>query len=73
MPPRKAAPSIGDDVFVTNKNLPARVRYVGRTNFAKGVWIGVELTGAEDQGKNSGIVKGEKYFTCPRFSISTHH
>ena len=56
--------SIGDEVLVTNKNLPARVRYVGRTSFAKGVWIGVELTRAGDRGKNSGIVKGEKYFSC---------
>ena len=55
---------LGDDVFVGPKNLPAKVRYIGKTTFAKGTWIGVELSGREDQGKNSGSVNGERYFSC---------
>ncbi len=45
-------------------SLPRRgtVRYVGDVEFAKGVWVGVELD--EPLGKNNGIVNGKKYFAC---------
>jgi dynactin 1 len=36
------------------------IRFVGRTEFATGDWIGVELEGPT--GKNDGSVKGERYF-----------
>jgi centromeric protein E len=55
---------LGDDVFVGESGLPAKVRYIGKTKFARGIWVGVELSRREDKGKNSGVVKGERYFSC---------
>lgn len=39
------------------------LRYVGPTDFADGVWSGVELVGTF--GRNDGSVKGRRYFCCP--------
>ncbi|EIW59769.1 uncharacterized protein TRAVEDRAFT_147895 [Trametes versicolor FP-101664 SS1] len=39
------------------------IRFVGPTEFAKGVWVGIEYD--EPIGKNDGSVKGKKYFECP--------
>ena len=44
------------------KGLRACVRYVGETQFAEGVWLGLELP--EGQGKNNGSMKGVAYFEC---------
>lgn len=38
------------------------LRYLGLTEFAKGVWAGVELD--EPQGKNDGALSGKRYFQC---------
>eukprot|EP00946_MAST-07B_sp_MAST-7B-sp1_P001152 g1152.t1 len=54
---------INDRVLVTDQRLPAFVRFVGMTEFASGMWIGCELIG-KHTGKNSGEVKGVKYFEC---------
>ncbi|CAM9849124.1 unnamed protein product [Scytosiphon promiscuus] len=44
----------------------AVVRYVGETQFATGVWIGVELSpDAVPPGLNDGTVNGVSYFKCP--------
>lgn len=40
----------------------AILRFIGRTSFAPGDWIGVELN--EPTGKNDGSVQGERYFDC---------
>ncbi|RLV82966.1 CAP-Gly domain-containing linker protein 3 [Meyerozyma sp. JA9] len=39
------------------------IRFHGRTQFAPGVWVGVELT--QPVGKNDGSVGGISYFSCP--------
>ncbi|OSD05379.1 hypothetical protein PYCCODRAFT_1432543 [Trametes coccinea BRFM310] len=44
------------------------VRYVGPTEFAKGIWVGIEYD--EPIGKNDGSVKGKRYFECrPNFGV----
>ncbi|CAK0838434.1 unnamed protein product, partial [Prorocentrum cordatum] len=40
------------------------VRFVGKTEFAEGEWVGVELSGPV--GKNDGTVQNVRYFTCAR-------
>ena len=56
--------AVGDRVLVTENQLSAVVRFVGTTKFSHGLWIGCELTEDDDEGKNSGIVKGVTYFEC---------
>ncbi|KAM4633657.1 kinesin-like protein KIF13B isoform 2-T2 [Polymixia lowei] len=49
--------------FVTvGANKSGTVRYVGPTEFAEGVWVGVELE--VPAGKNDGSVGGKHYFHC---------
>ncbi|XP_064626723.1 CAP-Gly domain-containing linker protein 3-like isoform X2 [Lineus longissimus] len=38
------------------------IKYIGPTDFAEGVWVGVELR--VPKGKNDGSVQGTRYFTC---------
>jgi dynactin 1 len=38
------------------------IRWLGRGAFAAGDWVGLELP--DDNGKNDGSVKGERYFEC---------
>ncbi|XP_059141289.1 CAP-Gly domain-containing linker protein 1-like isoform X2 [Physella acuta] len=52
---------VGDRVFVSGSK-PGILRYIGETDFAKGVWAGVELD--EPLGKNDGAVAGKRYFDC---------
>src|SRR4051794_963799 len=40
------------------------VRFLGRTKFASGDWVGVELD--QSAGKHDGIVEGVRYFQCGR-------
>ncbi|KAF2361557.1 CAP Gly-rich domain [Trinorchestia longiramus] len=56
--------SVGDRVVVNGKGM-VRVgvlRHLGRTDFADGLWAGVELD--DPVGKNDGSVAGKKYFSC---------
>ena len=60
-------PLPGDSVLV--HKLPATVRFVGKTAFAEGVWVGVEL--ADAVGRNDGSVRGVRYFSCaPQVQIT---
>ncbi|XP_014770662.1 CAP-Gly domain-containing linker protein 3 isoform X2 [Octopus bimaculoides] len=51
---------IGMGVFCSNEL--GVIRYIGPTDFAEGIWIGVELRTAK--GKNDGSVNNKRYFLC---------
>ena len=53
---------LGTKVTTKDTNLEGTVRFYGEPQFAKGVWVGVELD--TEQGKNSGEVRGVRYFEC---------
>ncbi|XP_003384705.1 PREDICTED: dynactin subunit 1-like [Amphimedon queenslandica] len=53
---------VGSKVLVKDRGLEGTVRFLGETNFAPGLWAGVELD--EQKGKNDGTVKGKSYFSC---------
>lgn len=55
---------VGDKVLVNTTSGMKRgtLLYLGSTDFATGVWAGIELT--EPSGKNDGSVAGKRYFTC---------
>ncbi|XP_065063038.1 kinesin-like protein KIF13B isoform X4 [Rhopilema esculentum] len=52
---------IGDKINLGGDNT-GQVRFVGKTEFADGMWAGVELT--SPNGKNDGSVNGVSYFKC---------
>ncbi|EHB15888.1 CAP-Gly domain-containing linker protein 4 [Heterocephalus glaber] len=52
----------GSHVLLTSSNEMGTVRYVGPTDFASGVWLGLELRSAK--GRNDGTVGDKRYFTC---------
>lgn len=51
-----------DDRVWVNGTKPGYVKFIGKTQFAPGVWAGVLLD--EPVGKNDGSVAGVKYFVC---------
>uniref|UniRef100_A0A0K0FZ64 Restin homolog (inferred by orthology to a D. melanogaster protein) n=1 Tax=Strongyloides venezuelensis TaxID=75913 RepID=A0A0K0FZ64_STRVS len=51
-----------DDRVVMGGGKIGICRFLGETNFAKGIWAGIELDCP--MGKNDGTVKGERYFNC---------
>ena len=58
-----AAPNIkiGQLIELNDKRV-GYIRFIGDTQFAPGLWIGVEFDGPD--GKNDGSVMGERYFDC---------
>ncbi|XP_075391801.1 CAP-Gly domain-containing linker protein 4 [Tenrec ecaudatus] len=52
----------GAQVLLTSSNEMGTVRYVGPTDFASGIWLGLELRSAK--GRNDGAVGDKRYFTC---------
>ncbi|XP_048830050.1 CAP-Gly domain-containing linker protein 4-like isoform X2 [Brienomyrus brachyistius] len=53
---------LGERVLVVGQRTGV-VRFCGKTNFAPGFWLGIELD--KPSGKNDGSVGGVRYFTCP--------
>jgi hypothetical protein len=60
--------NVGDHIALRQGGQPGYVRYIGPTQFATGLWVGVELD--EAVGKNNGSVNGVAYFSCqPDFGV----
>lgn len=57
--------NVGDRVICNLKTgkLNAYIRFIGKTQFGSGIWIGVELINGD--GKNDGEIQGVRYFQCP--------
>ncbi len=59
---------VGDEVIVqvghghSEREVGGTIRFVGRTKFAAGTWLGICLE--EPRGRNDGSVNGEEYFSC---------
>ncbi|MEE6495825.1 hypothetical protein FKM82_002153 [Ascaphus truei] len=53
---------LGDRVLVSGVQ-PGTLHFKGETQFAEGVWAGIELDRPE--GNNDGAHGGRRYFTCP--------
>ncbi len=53
--------ALGQTVRLTDGRT-AIIRFLGRTSFQVGEWVGVELD--DNTGKNDGSVNGERYFEC---------
>lgn len=53
---------VGQSVMCISNREMATVRYIGHTDFAPGIWIGLELK--NPKGKHSGEVDGRRYFSC---------
>jgi hypothetical protein len=56
---------LGDHVWAADRSKCGTVRFVGRTKFKEGMWVGLELdTAYSGMGKNNGTVNNVKYFDC---------
>ncbi|XP_051502580.1 CAP-Gly domain-containing linker protein 4-like isoform X4 [Myxocyprinus asiaticus] len=53
---------LGERVLVVGQRTGV-VRFYGKTSFAPGFWLGIELD--KPSGKNDGSVRGVRYFSCP--------
>lgn len=53
---------VGERVSVFDGKSKGKVRFVGKTRFSTGIFVGVELD--EPCGMNDGSVRGQKYFSC---------
>ncbi|XP_060610111.2 CAP-Gly domain-containing linker protein 4 isoform X2 [Anolis sagrei] len=52
----------GSQVLLTSSSEMGTIRYIGPTDFAPGIWLGLELRSAK--GKNDGSVGDKRYFSC---------
>lgn len=68
VPPSQSIPKedvvVDCRVVLASSGLFGTVRYVGEASFQSGIWVGIELD--SEQGKNDGVVKGHRYFSCPQ-------
>ena len=56
------------DLREKRKVIPGIVRFVGRTMFQKGYWVGVELS--SPMGDTNGALRGHAYFSCrPNYGV----
>eukprot|EP01091_Cochliopodium_minus_P014209 TRINITY_DN4789_c0_g1_i1.p1 TRINITY_DN4789_c0_g1~~TRINITY_DN4789_c0_g1_i1.p1 ORF type:complete len:228 (-),score=84.48 TRINITY_DN4789_c0_g1_i1:55-738(-) len=55
---------VGDRCQVLKTGTRGEVKFVGKTEFSEGLWVGVQLD--EPVGKNDGSVNGKRYFNCPK-------
>ncbi|ORZ05814.1 hypothetical protein BCR42DRAFT_456690 [Absidia repens] len=55
---------LGQKVTVSSMNALGTIRFIGTTSFKPGIWVGIELD-IIGTGKNSGVIKGVRYFDCP--------
>lgn len=55
-------PQIGQQVQVKDEH--GVVRFIGKTEFAAGEWVGIELQ--SPVGKNDGSINGTRYFLCEK-------
>ncbi|CAO3595272.1 unnamed protein product [Absidia cylindrospora] len=55
---------LGQKVTVSSMNALGTIRFIGATSFKPGIWVGIELD-IIGTGKNSGVIKGVRYFDCP--------
>ncbi|XP_056151854.1 CAP-Gly domain-containing linker protein 4-like isoform X2 [Lampris incognitus] len=53
---------LGERVLVVGQRTGV-VQFIGKTSFAPGLWLGIELD--KPSGKNNGSVGGVSYFSCP--------
>ncbi|XP_075441751.1 kinesin-like protein KIF13A isoform X4 [Ascaphus truei] len=59
--------ALGDQVCIGDSKF-GTVRYIGRVDFSRGIWVGVELN--VQLGKHNGTVKGKEYFCCkPKYGV----
>ncbi|KAL0268806.1 UNVERIFIED_CONTAM: hypothetical protein PYX00_010619 [Menopon gallinae] len=59
---------VGESVLIRPYNTSGVVAFLGPTEFASGIWVGVELDAPT--GKNDGVVQGVRYFSCkPKHGI----
>ena len=54
----------GERVWRVHTHATGMVRYVGETEFASGIWVGIELD-LYGSGKNDGTIDGVRYFDAP--------
>ncbi|XP_072367468.1 CAP-Gly domain-containing linker protein 4 isoform X1 [Scyliorhinus torazame] len=58
----------GSQVLLTSSSEMATIKYIGPTDFAPGIWLGLELR--SPKGKNDGSVGEKRYFTCkPNYGV----
>lgn len=58
----------GESVLIRPYNYSGTIAFIGPTDFASGIWVGVALDAPT--GKNDGSVSGVEYFSCkPRHGI----
>ncbi|XP_067844831.1 CAP-Gly domain-containing linker protein 4-like isoform X2 [Heptranchias perlo] len=58
----------GSQVLLSSSSEMATIKYIGPTDFAPGMWLGLELR--SPKGKNDGSVGEKRYFTCkPNYGV----